>query len=194
MRINAIILAAGNSKRFGKEKLLEEFGDKLLIEYIIEEVQKVEFAEIILVTQSNVIKKLNNTHNIHIVENKNVDKGISHSIYLGINEGKDCEGYMFIVGDQPFINKVMIEGMIAKFSPYNEQILCMSYKGRRGSPTLFDKSYKDELSRLEGDIGGKQVMKKYSEHVEMYEVEEQLVLEDIDTPEDYKRLRKQVKN
>lgn len=188
MKIKAIILAAGNSKRFGKEKLLEGFQGKPLIMHVIEEVLKVEFEEIILVTQYEEVEKLINTRNIRVVRNKNVDKGISHSIHLGISEGGSCEGYMFIVGDQPFVTCEIIEGMINQFRKEKGQILCISHEGRRGSPTLFDACYKEELLSLEGDIGGKQVMKRHPECVETYEVKDFLVLEDIDTREDYERL------
>lgn len=187
-KINAIILAAGNSLRFGKKKLLQDFQGKPLVMHVIEEAIKVDFQEIIVITQYKEIEEMLDIHNIHMIYNQDVDKGISHSIYLGINEGKSCDGYMFIVGDQPFITSGMIKGMIDRFNPTSQQILCMSYQGTTGSPTLFDTCYKEELLGLQGDVGGRQVMKRHQEHIEAYEVDNLLMLEDIDTPQDYERL------
>lgn len=194
MKIKAIILAAGNSERFGSKKLLEEFLGKPLIQHVIDEVVKVDFEEIVLVTQYEEIKKLENTHKIHMVNNKNVDKGISHSIYLGINEAKDYDGYMFIVGDQPFITNTLIEKMLTKFQVGNREILCMSHKGRRGSPTLFDRCYKDELLQLTGDIGGRQVMQNHPACVINCEIDDPICLEDIDTRDDYTKLERYKKD
>ncbi|MGL6174608.1 MAG: nucleotidyltransferase family protein [Cellulosilyticaceae bacterium] len=194
MKIKAIILAAGESKRFGSKKLLEEFLGKPLIQHVIDEVVKVEFEEIVVVTQYEAIKKLESTHKIHMIDNENVDKGISHSIYLGINEERDYDGYMFIVGDQPFITSQIIETMVSKFEIGNGNILCMSHKGRRGSPTLFDKCYKDELLQLTGDIGGRQVMQNHPECVINYEIDDPICLEDIDTREDYIKLKRYKRN
>lgn len=194
MKIKAIILAAGESKRFGSKKLLEEFLGKPLIQHVLDEVVKVEFEEIVVVTQHEAIKKLESTHKIHMIDNENVDKGISHSIYLGINEERDYDGYMFIVGDQPFITSQIIETMIAKFQGGNGNILCMSHKGRRGSPTLFDKCYKNELLQLTGDIGGRQVMKNHPECVINCEIDDPICLEDIDTREDYTKLKRYKKD
>lgn len=187
-KISAIILAAGNSLRFGKKKLLQDFQGKPLVMHVIEEAMKVDFEEIIVVTQYKEIEEMLDIHKIHMVYNQDVGKGISHSIYLGINEGKNCDGYMFIVGDQPFVTSEIMKGMIDRFNTASRQILCMSYQGITGSPTLFDICYKEELLGLQGDVGGKQVIKRHPEHIEAYEVENLLMLEDIDTLEDYERL------
>ncbi|MEG0905498.1 MAG: nucleotidyltransferase family protein [Cellulosilyticaceae bacterium] len=188
MKINAIILGAGNSTRFGGKKLLTDFKGKPLIMHIIEEAIQVEFQDIILVTQYEELIDLKINHTIHIVENENVDKGISHSIALGIKAGRACDAYMFLVGDQPFVTWQVMEGLIGCFEKDKQQMLCIGYQGRRGSPTLFDSYYKEELLALVGDTGGKQVMQKYPGQVEVYEVEDIKVLEDIDTREDWGRL------
>ena len=188
MKINAIILGAGHSKRFGGKKLLTHFQGKPLIRHIIEAAIQVDFQDIILVTQYEELMQLDISHTIHIVENENVDKGVSHSIGLGIKAGRPCDAYMFLVGDQPFVTKQVIEELIECFKRGKHQIVCTGYKGRRGSPTLFDSYYKEELLDLVGDIGGKQVMKKYPEAVKVCEVQNPKVLEDIDTLEDYQRL------
>lgn len=189
MKINGIILGAGNSTRFGSKKLLTDFRGKPLIRHVIQESIQVAFQDVILVTQYEELIDLKINHINHIVKNENVDKGISHSIALGIKAGRPCDAYMFLVGDQPFVTQQVMEGMIGRFEKDKHQILCTGYQGRRGSPTLFDSYYKEELLALVGDIGGKQVMKKYPGQVEVYEVEDIKILEDIDTLEDYRRLK-----
>lgn len=181
-------MGAGKSKRFGSKKLLTSFNGKPLIQHIVEEVIKINFQDIVLVTQHEELMQLAINHNICTVKNENVDKGISHSIKLGIKAGRNCDGYMFLVGDQPFVTQEVMEGMIKAIKKGKHQILYAGYEGRRGNPTLFDSYYKEELLLLEGDSGGKQVMKKYPKKVEVYTVSDMKVLEDIDTVEDYRRL------
>lgn len=188
MKIKAIILAAGNSKRFGSPKLLTEFRGQPIINHTIEEVMKVGFEEIILVTQYESLMNLESTHKIHIVRNKNVDKGISHSLQLGIKAARDCDGYMFLVGDQPLLNRKTLQGMINQFKKSNQAIICAGYQRRSGNPTLFSSCYEKELLALKGDKGGKQIINKNLDNVIIYEVEEERELFDIDTLEDYHKL------
>ena len=58
---------------------------------------------------------------------------------------------------------------------------CVSYGEQKGNPVWFSRKYFSELSELEGDQGGRKVLKKYEEETIYFSVEEARELLDIDT-------------
>lgn len=199
MGIVAIILAAGWSKRFKGNKLLQPYKEKPILLHVVEQVAQVKFSQIIVVTAEEEIVSLIKTsktitHKIKIVKNTKRDLGISYSIRLGILASCECEGYMFFVGDTPCITHQTIECMRQTFKQLDGQeapILCPVHEGHRGNPVIFASQYRQQLLELEGDTGGKQIIQRYLERVRFFEIEDAQELMDIDTKDAYKKLLNQ---
>ena len=155
--ITAIVMASGFSKRMGLNKLLMKYNDKFLIEHTLEKISQCDFAEKIIVTQYEEIEKL--TDNFKVVINENAHKGQSESIKLGVKSSEKCDGYMFFVADQPLINQKDIEKLIRVFRENKDFIVIPKYKEKRGNPVIYPSLYKEEILRLEGDKGGKSIIK-----------------------------------
>lgn len=188
MKINLILLAAGNSNRFQGNKLLTIINNKPMYMNVTEKVLKIKFNKIILVTQYEEIKEALLKQPIQVVMNKNSELGISHSIKLGIQENMETDAYMFMVCDQPFISLLSIETLIIRFMKSNKGMACLEYKNNLGNPTIFSKKYKNELLSLKGDIGGKSIMKKHLEDLERVTIIHEIELRDIDTREELKNI------
>lgn len=188
IKINLILLAAGNSTRFNGNKLLELVNKKPMYMNVIEKVLKLNFNKIILVTQYEVIKEALLNYSVEVVMNSNSEFGISHSIKLGINADLEADAYMFMVCDQPFISLESIKALIDHFIKSNKGMACVSHNGNLGNPTIFSGKYKEELLSLKGDTGGKFVMKKHLEDLEKVEISNQTELMDIDTREEMEKL------
>lgn len=189
MKINLILLAAGNSNRFKGNKLLTMVNDKPMYMNVLDTILKLNFNKIILVTQYEEIKAALIEQPIQVVMNKNSELGISHSIKLGIQTDMEADAYMFMVCDQPFISLMSIETLIYRFIKSNKGIACVEYEGKLGNPTIFSKKYKNELLSLEGDVGGKSIIKKYPYDLETVTIIHELELMDIDTREELENLR-----
>ena len=187
IKINLILLAAGNSTRFKGNKLLEVVNEKPMYMHVLEKVLKLKFNKIILVTQYEVIKEALINYPVQVVLNNNSELGISHSIKLGIDSDLEADAYMFMVCDQPFIALESIKALIEKFINGNKGMACVEYNGRLGNPTIFSRKYKDELLNLKGDVGGKFVMKKHLEDLERLLITDKLELMDIDTREELEK-------
>ena len=155
--ITAIVMASGFSKRMGLNKLLMKYNDKFLIEYTLEKISQCDFVEKIIVTQYEEIEKL--TNNFKVVINENAHKGQSESIKLGVKSSEKCDGYMFFVADQPLISQNDIEKLIKVFRENKDFIVIPKYKEKRGNPVIYPSLYKEEILRLEGDKGGKSIIK-----------------------------------
>ena len=182
--ITAIVMASGFSKRMGLNKLLMKYNDKFLIEHTLEKISQCDFAEKIIVTQYEEIEKL--TDNFKVVINENAHKGQSESIKLGVKSSEKCDGYMFFVADQPLISQNDIEKLIKVFRENKDFIVIPKYKEKRGNPVIYPSLYKEEILRLEGDKGGKSIIKS-SNKIKYVEVEEDTLF-DIDNKDDFNKL------
>lgn len=189
-----IILAAGRSIRFGSNKLLEPCGQTTVLEHLLEKLQplqdQTQYPQILgmtLVTtdqtKAGLKKQFEDT--LSIVLNPIPEQGISHSIFLGLEASKKADVYIFLVADQLALSCQTIIKMMACYNEQDKGILCAKHKDTLGNPVFFKASYADELKKLQGDKGGKVVLKKHLEDVAYFEVEEDIELQDLDTREDW---------
>ncbi|QLY80405.1 molybdenum cofactor cytidylyltransferase [Clostridium intestinale] len=192
--INCIVMAAGYGSRIGTNKLLLEYRDKKLIEHIMDKILQINFYSRLVVAKDKEVLDIACKKGFKVVENKNSILGQSESIKLGIENSPVAEGYMFFTGDQPLLSKVTIEKMIDAFKNNPQSIVIPRYKERNGSPVIFSSIFIDELKVLEGDKGGREVIKRNKDSLIFVEVENEYELMDIDTWEDYEKLQLQRKD
>ncbi len=190
MKINLILLAAGNSNRFKGNKLLAAVNNKPMYMNIFEKVLKVNFNKIILVTRYEEIKESLLKQKVEVVMNYNSELGISHSIKLGIQKSDDADAYMFMVCDQPFITLDSIKALIDVYMKNNKGLACVKYEGNLGNPAIFSKKYKNDLMNLKGDIGGKYIINKNLDDLVIVKICKELELTDIDTREELENIGK----
>lgn len=186
--ISAIIMASGFSKRMGENKLLMKYNNKFLIEHTLDIISKCNFNDKVIVTQYDKIKIIGENLNFKVIINDYPNKGQSESIKLGIKNCKESEGYMFFVGDQPLLNKDDIEKLIEVFNEDTSYIVIPQCKGKCGNPVIYPKKYKKDILNLEGDKGGKSIIKS-SDKIKYVNVCEDTLF-DIDYIDDFNNLLK----
>ena len=184
LTLGCVILAAGNSTRFGDNKLLVEIDGKMMIERALEAIPEERFSAVAVVTQYESIVHLAERYGYQAIVNRRPDLGISHSVMLGTNALKDtCDGILYQVADQPWLRCGSVSSMLDLFCENPERIVSMSSDGKRGNPCIFPEKYFDELCRLSGDRGGRAVIKQHEDDLILFEVSAS-ELTDIDTPRD----------
>ena len=188
MKINLILLAAGNSKRFNGNKLLAIYKNKPIYMYIVEKVVNLKINKIICVTQYEEIKEALLNTNINVVMNNNSNLGISSSIKIGINFDKNADGYMFMVCDQPFISIQTLNSVIDNFIKGDKGIVCVGCGNNKGNPVIFSKKYINELLSLEGDNGGKVIIKGNLNDLKIVNINNRIELVDLDTQEEFVKI------
>ncbi|WP_370773879.1 NTP transferase domain-containing protein [Clostridium sp.] len=188
MKINLILLAAGNSKRFNGNKLLAIYKNKPIYMYIVEKVVNLKINKIICVTQYEEIKEALLNTNINVVMNNNSNLGVSSSIKIGINFDKNADGYMFMVCDQPFISIQTLNSVIDNFIKGDKGIVCVGCGNNKGNPVIFSKKYINELLSLEGDNGGKVIIKGNLNDLKIVNINNRIELVDIDTQEEFVKI------
>lgn len=182
--ITGIILASGFSNRMGKDKLLIEIEGEKMIERVIKSSIKSELDELIIIYRSDQVKKIADKFNIRAIYNANADKGQSEAIKLGIRNVDPSSSYMFILGDQPFINSETIDLLIKKHREFKTTITIPHYNGKRGMPSILSNRYRDELLNISGDIGGRDLVKKHIKDANIVNITHSRLGVDIDSPED----------
>lgn len=191
--ISAIILAAGRSRRMGRQKVLLPYAGATVIERIVAVLQKGTVDEIIVVVghdADRVVSVLKHV-GVHVVHNKSNATGMLSSVRCGILAASpSTTGFMIALGDQPSIRPDVVASLISTFenpSPSTDAILVPTFQGHRGHPVVFAAQYREAiLSRFDG-VGLRGLLHAYAEQVRTIPVGHSDILRDMDGPEDYAR-------
>ncbi len=188
MNIGCVVLAAGDGKRFGSNKLLREFDGKSLIRRALESVPAEHLKATVVVTQYPDISALAKEYCFTQIINAHPEWGQSHSIKLGLAALEHCDAVLFQVADQPLLKQETVVQLIELSHQYPNSIVCLSHDGIKGNPCLFPARFFSELMALEGDCGGRIVRQAHEECVVTLEAPKE-ELRDIDTLSDLEQLK-----
>lgn len=180
MKIACILMAAGNARRFGENKLAAEFAGKPLILRALEAVPAEEFSTVAVVTQYPEIEDLAKKFGFTPVHNPHPDWGISHTIRLGLEAVTPCDAAIFQVSDQPMLRRETVAAEVEYFRRHPDKIVGLGHNGVRGNPCIFPSKYFPDLLALREDHGGSSVIRRREEDLLLYECPAQ-ELEDADT-------------
>lgn len=187
--INAIILAAGESKRMGKLKPLLQFKDKTFLEQIISvlKLSDVDRITVVLGAEAETIKESIDLSGTSVVVNKNYQRGQLSSLIVGIEDiPEETEAILLCLVDTPFITKEVVNKIISKFKETDSPIIVPVFNKERGHPTLFSRSLFSELVNAPKEQGARYVLYSNEEKILELETAESEILIGINTPEDYK--------
>lgn len=182
-----VVLAAGEAKRFGSNKLLTDIEGAPMYRRMITQLNKIHKMLKIIVTGYEQIKQEAGCAGITVVDNEEPEFGISHSMKLGLAKAVEMnprlQGVLFTVCDQPELLAETLSLLLdtAKENPHS--IICASEGGRRRNPVVWSNDYFEELLTLTGDAGGRQILDKYNEDVVFVEIDA-IQLKDVDRKED----------
>ena len=189
MKLQIILLCAGNSKRFGSDnKLLYKINGKRMFEYSVDLSEKLkeyfkdEIDKIIVVSKYNEVKNYIENKKMVYVENLKSEEGISSSLILGLKEYKKNKSdyVMFMVCDQPYMKFFTLKNFLENFLNQSKGIGVLSFEERLGNPCVFSNKYVEELEKLSGDVGGKKIIKRNLDDTYYFEIFDEKELEDID--------------
>lgn len=190
-KIGAIIMASGFSRRFGhRNKLLMPIKGKTLIETVVSQLlESGLFSPVVIVTQYDEIEAIyKDNSNVSLVRNRTPEDGITTTMKLGIETIDHVDAYMFVPGDQIGLTIENLETIVEAFKKNGDKIIVPSYGGNNGSPKIFPAVYRDNLMRLQGDVGGKQLINKYLDKLVCIDLPREGNL-DIDTEACYKKIK-----
>lgn len=191
VKISAIIMASGTSKRMGANKLLLDYQGQSFLEHVLNLTEKLAFFERIVVISPENFDSVSLPKGIEVVINHEANLGQSTSVRLG-TQAASGDGYLYFTIDQPRLNVSLFSPLIAAYSTENI-VFPLSRDGNPSSPIYFGKRFRNELIQVTGSYGGREVRNKYPETWCKIKIEEPECLVDIDTPDDYHQLIKEIK-
>lgn len=190
MMINAIVLAAGESKRMGQPKPLLRFNDKTFLEQVISvlKLSDVDRITVVLGAEAGTIKRSVDLSGTNVVINEDYAKGQLSSLIAAIEQiPEGVDAILVCLVDAPFITKEVVNSIINKFREMDSPIIVPVFNAERGHPTLFSKSLFSQLLTAPEDQGARAVIYSNEEKVLEVETSEKGILIGIDTPDDYRR-------
>lgn len=169
MRIGCVVMAAGDARRFGENKLAAEFGGKPLILRALEAVPAEKFSAVAVVTQYPEVEELAKRFGFTPVHNPHPDWGISHTIRLGLEALGECGAALFQVSDQPLLRRETVAAEVDFFRAHPDKLVGLGHDGVRGNPCIFPAAYFPELLALKEDHGGSSVIRRHEEELLLFE-------------------------
>ncbi len=201
--ITGILLAAGLSTRMGYPKQLLPFCGSTIIGTVVDNMLNSKFSEVIVVIGfcAQQIQFILQDKNVRIINNQDYREGMLNSVQKGVRSFdfntrrrlmedstfNDRCAFSLMLVDQPFITYDMINRVIDAYSETDKGIVLPSYCYRRGHPVIFNHRYADDILALDADSGGvRSLYRVYSNDIHYVPVETDIVLRDLDFPEDYR--------
>jgi len=192
--LSAIVLAAGSSKRMGAEnKLLLPYKSKTIIEATILNILDAGIKEVIVVTgyEADKITMTVQYLPVRLIYNTTYEKGMTTSIQKGVEAARGS-GYMICLADMFAITpteyiklQTFFDACIAK----DEQCICIPrYNNEKGNPVIFSQYYKQPILKHAEMEGCKEIVQANKEHIHWIEMDSRNILQDLDYPEDYKKI------
>jgi molybdenum cofactor cytidylyltransferase len=187
-RIAAVVLAAGRSTRMGgPNKLLAEIAGRPLLRIVVEEALASRASPVIVVVgheRAEVENALAGLR-VQLVHNPDFAQGLGTSLKAGIAAvPAEADGAIICLGDMPQVDASLIDRLIAAFDPDRGALIVMpTVEGRRGNPVLWSRRFFPDLMAIEGDVGARHFIGRYSEAVLEVPLEGRAALVDVDTPE-----------
>ncbi len=192
----AMILAAGESRRMGKAKLLLPFKKTTIIETIIEAAihSKADRILVVLGSDREKIEEKIKKYPVEIAFNPRYRSGMLSSIQRGFRAiPENAHAVLIMLGDQPSVSFAVIDRVINAYKKTGKGIVLPVYKKERGHPVLIDVKYRKEIERLDPSLGLRQLVYSSTEDILEVEVKTASILRDIDNAEDYCQELKKIK-
>jgi molybdenum cofactor cytidylyltransferase len=188
-RVAGVILAAGESRRFGQPKPLLDWRGQPFINHVIKAAVGAGLSPVIVVSgvHKDQIGKACAGLKVELVHNPDWGEGQSTSLRAGLRAVEAETGaVVFLLADQPQVSARLIAALVEAHTASLPSVVAPLVDGQRANPTLFDRRTFSELMALHGDVGGRALFSKYS--ITWVPWHDPSLLLDVDTPEDYQKL------
>jgi len=192
-RVSAIILAAGESRRMGVDKLLLPWEKKTILMQCVDILLQSKAEEVIVVlgNRTQGLESKLGDRRVKVVVNPHYRRGMSTSIRKGIRAVDfSSQGILIALGDMPFLSTRTVNALIRAFAQGKGEIIVPSFQGRQGHPVIFHRRFKRELLQLKGDVGGKSIIERHPGVVRLIYTKSAGVIKDIDTWKDFEESKK----
>jgi molybdenum cofactor cytidylyltransferase len=191
--IAGIVLAAGQSIRFGAAKQILPWEDMTLAAHSVRTALDAGLDPVLVVLGHEAERVERSLRGLPVrpVFNPEFAAGQGTSVRKGVDSLPSRTGAaVFLLADQPLATADLVRAIVCAHRRTLAPACVPVFEGRRGNPVLFDKALFGELRTLRGDEGGRALLEKYRSALVSVPAS-RAILQDVDTPEDYERLKQE---
>ena len=183
--ITGVLLAAGQSRRFSGNKLLEPLpggvpvavaSARRLCAVLPESIAVVDRAD-------SEVAELLRHEGLQITVNERAEEGMGSSIAQGVASSRNARGWVITLADMPCIPSAVVQHLVDGLCQ-GADCIAPVFRGRRGHPVGFSARHAEALMGLSGDEGARSVLDANRDQLELIETDDAGVVIDIDTPGD----------
>lgn len=187
-RVGCVVMASGEARRFGSQKLLQPLGERTLLERTLSRVPT-DDVDLVVASRWSEVRELCDRLGVRCVTPAGPLQ--SDTLRAGLGALADGPGCVFLPGDQPLVSPASIRAVARRLALSPGAIVRLAWQGRPGSPMAFPSELFAALAALEGDVGGSALLGRpeLARRVELVEAERAEELVDVDTPDALERVR-----
>ena len=186
-----IVLAAGESRRMGQPKQLLPFGERTILERVVDTLLTAGVGEVIVVLGhlAERVRAVLGDRPVRAVINASYRQGMLSSVKCGVRAiGTGYDAVLFALGDQPHIACAVVSEVIGAYRTGNAGIVIPCYGGKKGHPIIINlQRYREAIVNLPENVGLNALMQEHTKDVRLIDVTTDDIIRDIDVPDDYTR-------
>lgn len=216
--LGLVLMCSGWSRRFGRNKLMEELGGKPMSAYIFQTLSSLLFSQAgsgahseavgsglspsrerggvsfdipLVVTRFPELRRLAERFCFRVIMHNDPEQSDTIRHALSSGPASRWDGAMFLAGDQPMLSERSLLRLASSFSFFPDKVSRLSFNGEAGNPVIFPKKYFPELRNLTGDHGGGVILKNgliRPEEILLVQAEREFELWDVDTEDGIRRI------
>ncbi len=186
-RVAAMVLAAGEGRRFGAPKQLAQWRGKSLLVHTVDTAlaSGAHPVTVVLGAHAAAIRPELSQKSVTVVENPRWAQGMSTSLQAGLSAlPENIAAVVVLLADQPAVRAETVAALIDRYRRTLAPLVIPVFEGKRGNPILLDRSLFAELAAVRGDVGARPVVRAHLSQAEMVSVPDAAILRDVDTPQD----------
>jgi len=192
--IAGLILAAGESRRMGRDKALLAYRGRTFLETIASNLRTagIEKITVVLGHHADMIKRASKLGGAQVVVNQDYLRGQTSSLQVGIATAQEsaAEAVVLCLVDHPAVSAAVVTKLVERFEATHSPVLIPTYNGERGHPIVIGQALFLELLAVPSGQPANTVIRKYRDATEFVEVADRGILVDVDEPETYERLER----
>lgn len=193
--ISAIVLAAGESKRMGQPKMLLPWGETTVLGQVISVLRSAGVEDVVVVTGGyrEQVEAEATRFGARVVFNAEYARNeMLSSIQCGLASLKaEAEAALLCLGDQPQVRVGTVRRVVEAFRASGSRLVVPSHQMRRGHPWLVAHSLWEEILTLRPPHSPRDFLNAHAAGIEYVEIDDPSILQDLDTPEDYRKFKPQ---
>ena len=179
--IQAILLAAGTSRRFGADKRLHPLvdGTPMALAAARHLAEALPGALAVIGEADKLLADLLTAAGLAVTCCPKAHRGMGASLAWGVAQRPEADGWLIALADMPFIRPATLS-RVAEALAGPAAIAAPVFDGKRGHPVAFGAAYREALLDLDGDRGGRDLLANHPDRLRLVPCDDPGVLRDID--------------